>query len=54
MIGLGTRPVFDYIVRPFVENSRGIFYTSERQVEPYEKSKWPSFNKDKWLSSKTP
>jgi len=55
MIGVGTRPVYDYIVRPFVENrGQGIFYTAKETVDRYEKSVWPGFREDKWLEEKEP
>ena len=55
MIGVGTRPVYDYIVRPFVENrGQGIFYTAKEQVDRYEQSVWPGFKEDKWIETKEP
>ena len=55
IIGFGTRHIYDRIVEPFVKKAEGKFhYTSNGTVQPHERTKWETFDRDEWLKDKTP
>lgn len=49
-----TRRLTDNVIGPFAESVEGKLIKSRGQVLPEERTQWPNFNIQKWVSEKTP
>jgi len=52
--GFGSRPVTNPVVVSFLKSIKHIYYPCAKNVEPFQVTNWPAFNRTKWLEEKIP
>ena len=52
--GFGSRPVTNPVVVSFLKSIKHIYFPNSKNVEPFQVTTWPDFNRIKWLEEKIP